>query len=567
MASIIKRKSKYSVIYSYDDENGEKRQKWETWGTLAEAKKRKAEIEYKQSTHTFVRPSIKTISDLMYDFVELYGVTKWALSTFDAKKGLIDNYINPYIGNIKISALTPRMVDEYYQKLLKVKCVSRNSGKETDECVSPRNVKEIHKILNCAYNQAIRWECADHNPIAKATLPKVEATTREIWTADDLFHALDVCDDERLSLAINLAFSCSLRLGELMALTWDCVVIDEKSIEQNDASIYVNKELQRVSKNSLQKLNDKDVIKVFPAVLTSNNTALVLKKPKTRTSIRKIWLPTTVARMLVEWKAEQEERKEFLGEEYTDYDLVLSLPNGRPLEGQVISRAFKDLIRKNSLPDVVFHSLRHTSTTYKLKLNGGDMKAVQGDTGHAQLKMVSDVYSHILDEDRRLNADKFEKVFYQQRVEPTREALQAIHEADVIVYGIGSLYTSIMPNLIVDGVVEQLRSNPVKKIYFCNAMTQPGETDDFTLEQHVAAIQKHSFPEAVDIVITHNNRAEPHILEKYKDMGSEPVRVAQEEHSYQILYRDVLNFDDDLIRHDSNKIRDVLGEIINSKDE
>ena len=120
MASIIKRKSKYSVIYSYDDENGEKRQKWETWGTLAEAKKRKAEIEYKQSTHTFVRPSIKTISDLMYDFVELYGVTKWALSTFDAKKGLIDNYINPYIGNIKISALTPRMVDEYYQKLLKV---------------------------------------------------------------------------------------------------------------------------------------------------------------------------------------------------------------------------------------------------------------------------------------------------------------------------------------------------------------------------------------------------------------------------------------------------------------
>ena len=163
--------------------------------------------------------------------------------------------------------------------------------------------------------------------------------------------------------------------------------------------------------------------------------------------------------------------------------------------------------------------------------------------------------------------NRIEKVFYQQRVEPTREALQAIHEADVIVYGIGSLYTSIMPNLIVDGVLEQLRSNPVKKIYFCNAMTQPGETDDFTLEDHVAATQKHSFSEAVDIVITHNNRAQRHILEKYKDMGSEPVRVAQEEHSYQILYRDVLNFDDDLIRHDSNKIRDVLGEIINSKDE
>ena len=92
----------------------------------------------------------------------------------------------------------------------------------------------------------------------------------------------------------------------------------------------------------------------------------------------------------------------------------MSLPNGRPMEGQVISRSFKRLIRKNNLPDVVFHSLRHSSTTYKLKLNGGDMKSMQGDTGHARLKMVSDVYSHILDEDRRHKAEMFEDAFYKK---------------------------------------------------------------------------------------------------------------------------------------------------------
>ncbi|MEG1731632.1 MAG: YvcK family protein [Longicatena sp.] len=156
------------------------------------------------------------------------------------------------------------------------------------------------------------------------------------------------------------------------------------------------------------------------------------------------------------------------------------------------------------------------------------------------------------------------KVFYQEKVEPTRETLKAIHEADVIVYGIGSLYTSIMPNVIVDGVVEQLRLNKAKKIYFCNAMTQPGETDDFTLEDHVRAIQEHSFMEAVDVVITHNNIASEEVLKKYKAMGSIPVRVAEEEHSYQIIKRDVLNFDDEYIRHDSNKIRDCLAEFINS---
>ena len=300
-----------------------------------------------------------------------------------------------------------------YQKLLKVKRVANNaSGKESGETVSARNVLEVHKILSCAFNQAIRWELMEQNPAAKATLPKHEKKTRDIWTAEDLFKALEVCEDDRLSLAIHLAFSCSLRLGEMMGLTWDCVEIEETNIREKNASIYVNKELMRVSKDALEKLDGKDVLTVFPAVLASQHTTLVPKKPKTRTSERRIWLPETVAKMLVEWKKGQEEMKELLGNEYHDYNLVVCLPNGRPLEGQVISRSFKALIRKNNLPDVVFHSLRHSSTTYKLKLNNGDMKAVQGDTGHAQLKMVSDVYSHILDEDRRNNATRFEEAFY-----------------------------------------------------------------------------------------------------------------------------------------------------------
>ncbi len=74
--------------------------------------------------------------------------------------------------------------------------------------------------------------------------------------------------------------------------------------------------------------------------------------------------------------------------------------------------AFRSLIERNDLPQVVFHSLRHSSITYKLKLNGGDVKAVQGDSGHAQVKMVKDVYSHILDDDRRNNAQLFENAFY-----------------------------------------------------------------------------------------------------------------------------------------------------------
>lgn len=79
----------------------------------------------------------------------------------------------------------------------------------------------------------------------------------------------------------------------------------------------------------------------------------------------------------------------------------------------------------HGLPKVVFHSLRHSSITYKLKLNGGDMKSVQGDSGHAQMKMVADVYSHIIDEDRRLNARRFEEAFYSGH--KTEEDLDGLH--------------------------------------------------------------------------------------------------------------------------------------------
>lgn len=210
-------------------------------------------------------------------------------------------------------------------------------------------------------------------------------------------------------------------MGEMIGLTWDCIDVSEESINAGRSYIFVNKELQRVSRNALEQLSDKDVIFKFPPVLANTHTALVLKAPKTKTSVRKIFLPKTVAEMLVRRRDDIENLKELFGEEFTDYNLVFASSCGRPIEGQVINRALSKLIKEQNLPSVVFHSFRHSSITYKLKLNGGDMKSVQGDSGHAQVKMVADVYSHIIDDDRRINAQRFEEQFYQHKSEPQVE--------------------------------------------------------------------------------------------------------------------------------------------------
>ena len=174
-----------------------------------------------------------------------------------------------------------------------------------------------------------------------------------------------------------------------------------------------------------------------------SSTVIVLKTPKTESSVRKVWMPKTVAYILREWKASQDKQKEFLGSEYLDYNLVVALPNGRPCEETVISNAFRRLKRDAQLPDVVFHSLRHSSTTYKLKLNHGDIKATQGDTGHSQADMVTKVYAHILDEDRKVNAQKFESAFYAN---PDLRGVQAPAEP--------------APALDVQSIILQLQQSP-----------------------------------------------------------------------------------------------------------
>ena len=278
-------------------------------------------------------------------------------------------------------------------------------------------------------------------------LPKVEYKKRDIWTADMIRTALDQCTDSKLYVAMNLAFACSLRMGEILGLTWSNVHISDEDIADDNAYVYIDKELARASKRAIEMLGQKDIYHVFTPLFPNTSTRIILKKPKTDSSIRKVWLPKTLAYILREWKSAQDELRALLRDEYQDYDLVVALANGRPCEDRIILKSFEKLREKAGLPKVVFHSLRHSSTTYKLKLNHGDLKATQGDTGHAQIDMITSVYAHILDEDRKINAQKFESAFYAnpdlRSVRPPEEPKE-----------------SVPATLDLEALVEQLRKSP-----------------------------------------------------------------------------------------------------------
>ena len=165
------------------------------------------QIEFEQMSDTFIVPSAKTVADLLEEYTSVYGVGTWAMSTYEARRGLMFNYIIPIIGDMKPDDLNTRVMDRFYQSLLSVKTKVTNNRKPTNEFLTVHTVREIHKLLRNAFNQAVKWELMSKNPCVNATFPKEEHKKREIWTAETPQHALEVCDDNILSLAVNLSFA------------------------------------------------------------------------------------------------------------------------------------------------------------------------------------------------------------------------------------------------------------------------------------------------------------------------------------------------------------------------
>ncbi len=170
--------------------------------------------------------------------------------------------------------------------------------------------------------------------------------------------------------------------------------IDDADIATDDAYVYIDKELTRASKRAIEMLGEKDIIHVFKPIMSSTSTRLILKKPKTESSVRKIWLPKTVAYILREWHKSQSELKGFLGDEYEDYGLVVALPNGRLCENRIIEKEFLNLKKDAELPNVVFHLLRHTYAAMLFDA-GVDVKSAQKFLGHADIEVTLAIYTHL----------------------------------------------------------------------------------------------------------------------------------------------------------------------------
>ena len=152
------------------------------------------------------------------------------------------------------------------------------------------------------------------------------------------------------------------------------------------------------------------------------------------------------------------------------------------------------------------------------------------------------------------------------RVKPNEDVLKAIEEADYIIMGPGSLYTSIIPNLVISNVSEKIRESKAKKIYVCNVMTQHGETDNYSVCDHIVAINKHVQENIFDLVIANSREFDDSILSKYHKEKQEPVKIDHEkieELGIKLIKNNNVGIvDNNTIRHNADKVSELIYDYI-----
>lgn len=253
-------------------------------------------------------------------------------------------------------------------------------------------------------------------------------------------------------------------------------------------------------------------------------------------------------------------------------NVMLSLADSESLLGDIMNYRFKDDLRST----LAGHNLGNLILTALTDTTGNFMDAIQSVSKVLSVKgdiipssediivlcaRMSDGTIVRGESNIPMYENHIQEVFYDVDVKATQKAIAAIETADVIIFGVGSLYTSILPNVIVPEIKRALQTCKGKKVYYVNAMSQVGETQGYTAEDHVNALLQHGEFE-LDLVVGSNDVVPDEVLEAYETDGLTSVKFVEDNHDYPILFQSLLSYHNNIAWHDVEKIYTGFKEVM-----
>ncbi len=289
-------------------------------------------------------------------------------------------------------------------------------------------------------------------------------------------------------------------------------------------------------------------LKDFPvditAVITVSDDGRSTGKLREEFSIPAIGDIRKVLTNLSELPNEIKSIMEYRFETYSDLD-------GHPLGNLVLTAL---LNKTKNLKQSIEYLSKLLDVKHKVLPLSEDYLTLMGETIDGEMIEGEDNLTHA--------HKKYRRIFYKEEPHVTKQVLTAIEEADLIIISMGSLYTSILPHLLCKEVVQKINNSSAKVMYLCNAMTQPGETDNFGVSDHIQILQKYLGKNTIDIVIASNTKIEPKILKKYEvEEQKSPVPIDYEKlknMNIEVIEDDLLTIVDNTIRHNSLKLSSII---------
>ncbi|PSO19774.1 tyrosine-type recombinase/integrase [Bradyrhizobium sp. MOS002] len=354
MTGHIRRRGERSWELKYDvgtDASGKRKTRYATFkGTKREAAIELAKLVAAAAAGEQVDPTRMTLSEFLERWERDWVQANVSPKTAERYGDLLRLHVRPHIGATRIQKLRAVHLTELYGKL--------------SAALAARTIGHVHRVLHQALSHAVNWDLLSTNPSAKVSPPRVEQEEVEILTATEIRAVLSKAQGRTIHRIASLALATGMRRGEILALRWQDVDLDQSRIT-------VARSLEQTAKG------------------------LRFKEPKTRHGRRTITLPASaVSDLRAHWKALQELRLALGAGKSPPESLVFSDLDGGPRRPDGISQSWRK-IAASAKVEATFHSLRHTHASHLIAANV-DLLTISRRLGHASPTITLAIYGHLM---------------------------------------------------------------------------------------------------------------------------------------------------------------------------
>lgn len=371
---IVKRGEKTWVVRIFQgrDENGKRRYVNKTiHGTKKSAEKYLTAKLRDKDLGINIEPASESLDKYLEKWLESVVRSRVREATFDDYKYLLDRYVSPTLGAIKLCDIRSIDIQKVYGDML--------GEKE----LSARTVRMTHAVLSSAMKQAVRWHMLPRNPCEFVDLPRMARKEMQALSPEEASQFLEAAKADKLGIVLSFALATGMRPEEYLALKWSDV-----DLQAGNATV------QRT-------------------LVWRKGGGWYFGEPKTSRSRRTIPVPRTLVADLADHRRKQGESRLKKGADYQNNDLVFATSEGTPiLLRNLVRRHFRPVITRAKLPETFrLYDLRHSCATLLLSA-GENPKVVSERLGHASIVLTLDTYSHVLPSMQQAATEKLERILY-----------------------------------------------------------------------------------------------------------------------------------------------------------